>query len=192
MSNKIENIDEIDNADEDMDVDADAESVDESDSDEDPSVVNVNESIDESVDESVDESDSDESDDYQESEDDQQEQEQEQYISKTKIQNSIVVEDLYKDSDKFYNEYDSKNNILSKKLTKYEITALIGIRADQISLGSNTFLNEKELEKVKDITNPELIAEQELFSTPCKLPFIIRRPIANNKYEYSKLSDLIF
>ena len=184
MSDKIENIDDIvdddDDDDDEVDVGVEVEVEVDSDSDDD-----VNESDDDDVNDS---------DDYQESEDESEEHDQdpEQYISKTKIQHSIVVEDIYKDSENFYKEYNSELNILSKKLTKYEITALIGIRADQISLGSNTFLNEKELEKVKDITNPELIAEQELFSKPCKLPFIIRRPIANNKYEYSKLSDLIF
>ena len=191
MSDKIENIDDIvddddDEVDVDVDVDVDADVNIDSDSDSDDDVNDLDDDV-------VDESD-DDSDDYQESEDESEEHDQdpEQYISKTKIQHSIVVEDIYKDSENFYKEYNSELNILSKKLTKYEITALIGIRADQISLGSNTFLNEKELEKVKDITNPELIAEQELFSKPCKLPFIIRRPIANNKYEYSKLSDLIF
>ena len=43
---------------------------------------------------------------------------------------------------------------------------------------------------IKNINDPIQIAKKELELR--KLPFIIRRPISNNNYEYWKLSDLVF
>ena len=96
--------------------------------------------------------------------------------------------DIWKDSDAFYDTYDKKNNKLSPTLNKYERTCIISIRAEQLSLGTNTYLSNEE---IGDITNVIEISEKELESG--KLPFIIKRPIANNNmFEYWKLSDLEF
>jgi DNA-directed RNA polymerase subunit K/omega len=96
--------------------------------------------------------------------------------------------DIWKDSDAFYDTYDIKKNKLSPTLNKYERTCIISIRAEQLSLGTNTYLSNEE---IGDITNVIEISEKELESG--KLPFIIKRPIANNNmFEYWKLSDLEF
>ena len=55
----------------------------------------------------------------------------------------VLDKDLYKDSDSFGKEYDGRKRVLSPILNKYEKTALIGIRTEQLSNGSKTFLTDK-------------------------------------------------
>jgi DNA-directed RNA polymerase subunit K/omega len=59
------------------------------------------------------------------------------------------------------------------------------MRAEQISEGSMTFLTSDEL---LDLTNVVDISEKEFELG--KIPFIIKRPISNNNFEYWKLNDL--
>ena len=68
-------------------------------------------------------------------------------------------------------------------LTKYEKTKILGIRAKQINNGSKPFINISE-----EVIDGNIIAIMELQEK--KLPFIIKRPISNNKFEYWKLEDL--
>ena len=68
-------------------------------------------------------------------------------------------------------------------LTKYEKTRVLGLRAKQISCGSDIYIKIN-----KDIILPYLIAEMELKEK--KLPFIIRRPIPNGSFEYWCVEDL--
>jgi DNA-directed RNA polymerases I, II, and III subunit RPABC2 len=69
-------------------------------------------------------------------------------------------------------------------LTNYEKTKIIGLRANQLSKGSAPFVAvPKHITDVKDIAKLEL--EQK------RLPFIIKRPLPNGKFEYWRLVDLL-
>lgn len=71
-------------------------------------------------------------------------------------------------------------------LTKYEKTALIGVRIEQLAYGSPTTLSEEQKSKCKDITE---MAEKELeFGV---IPFMIYRHLPNRTEEYWKINDLI-
>ena len=68
-------------------------------------------------------------------------------------------------------------------LTKYEKTKILGLRAKQITDGATPFV------KVPDnVIDGYTIASLELANNKC--PFIIRRPLPNNSFEYWKVSDL--
>ena len=82
-----------------------------------------------------------------------------------------------------YDNYDPENNRSSKYLSKYEKAKIIGLRAQLIANGSKAFIDVP-----KDMTNVVDIAEEELKMR--KIPFIIKRDIGNNEYEYWKLEDL--
>ena len=68
-------------------------------------------------------------------------------------------------------------------LSKYEKAKLIGIRVNQLNYGANPFVEVKNLNLDK-----VLIVEEELKQK--KLPFIIKRPIPNGKFEYWNVKDL--
>jgi DNA-directed RNA polymerase I, II, and III subunit RPABC2 len=68
-------------------------------------------------------------------------------------------------------------------LTKYERTRILGERAKQINDGAKTFV-----ETDPSVIDGYLIALAELQQK--KIPFIIRRPLANGASEYWKLKDL--
>ncbi len=69
-------------------------------------------------------------------------------------------------------------------LTNYEKTKIIGLRANQISQGSKPFVQVPEyMSDVRDIARLEL--EQK------RLPFIVKRPLPNGKFEYWRLTDLM-
>ena len=84
---------------------------------------------------------------------------------------------------------DKNGNIIDKNhktipiLTKYEKTRILGQRAKQINNGSKSYINISE-----NIIDGYLIAEMELKEK--KLPFIIRRPLPNQTFEYWKIKDL--
>ena len=67
-------------------------------------------------------------------------------------------------------------------LSKYEKTKLIGLRVTQINKGSEPYVISKS------ILDPSLIAEKELKEK--KIPFIIKRPLPNGKYEFWNVKDL--
>lgn len=69
-------------------------------------------------------------------------------------------------------------------LTTYEKTKIIGLRANQLSQGGRPFI------AVPDhITDVREIARLELEQK--RLPFIVKRPLPNGKYEYWRLADLM-
>ena len=69
-------------------------------------------------------------------------------------------------------------------LTNFERTKIIGLRANQISRGSTPFIDvPRHITDVRDIARLEL--EQK------RLPYIIKRPLPNGKFEYWRLIDLI-
>ena len=102
--------------------------------------------------------------------------------SDEEIQNgSTEIIDDYLILQKDY-ETRKKQNISKPVLTKYERTSIISERVQQLSNGSVSFI--KNPESHSSIFN---IAVEELRQG--KLPFIIKRPVANS-FEYWKLSDL--
>ena len=68
-------------------------------------------------------------------------------------------------------------------LSKYEKAKIIGIRVNQLNYGAEPFVTVTQLNLDKVI-----IVEEELKQK--KLPFIIKRPIPNGKFEYWNVKDL--
>ncbi len=69
-------------------------------------------------------------------------------------------------------------------LTQYERTRVIGFRANQLSQGAQPFINVPDhVSDVREIARLELAAK--------RLPFIIKRPLPDGKYEYWRLQDLL-
>jgi len=69
-------------------------------------------------------------------------------------------------------------------LTTYEKTKIIGLRANQLSQGGRAFISVPD-----HITDVREIARLELEQK--RLPFIVKRPLPNGKYEYWRLADLM-
>lgn len=84
-----------------------------------------------------------------------------------------------------HNDYDTNKNKTSKYLTKYEKAKIIGLRAQQIATGSVVFVDVP-----KGMINSIEIARKELEER--KIPFIVKRKIGHNEFEYWKLDDLIY
>lgn len=62
----------------------------------------------------------------------------------------------------------NKNLVNMENLTKYEVTHIIGIRAEQIARGAPTNINDPLI-----IHDPCIVAERELVEG--KIPFVINR-----------------
>ncbi len=77
-----------------------------------------------------------------------------------------------------------KNHLSYPFLNKYEITKIIGHRANELSQGARPYIN---LEA--HVTDPKEIARMELEQR--RLPYIIKRPMPNGKFEYWRLTDLV-
>jgi len=83
---------------------------------------------------------------------------------------------------KDHEEY-SKTHQTTKFLTKYEITKIIGMRAQQLAAGAVPFVD------VDPTTTDTIqIAYNELIER--KIPYILKRRISTQKYEYWKIKDL--
>ena len=83
----------------------------------------------------------------------------------------------------FYKDYDITKNKTEPIMSKYEYTQILGLRVQQIERGA-----EPLIEITSDLDTPQLIAEEELRQR--KTPFILKRKIGLNKYEYWKIEDL--
>jgi len=68
-------------------------------------------------------------------------------------------------------------------LTKFELTKVIGLRVKQLNTNSKAYIKINE-----NMNDNYIIANLELRQH--MLPFIIKRPLPNNTFEYWKLSDL--
>ncbi len=79
--------------------------------------------------------------------------------------------------------YD-KDHTTYPYLTKYEMTRIIGFRANQLSQGAQPFINVPDhVSDVREIARLELAAG--------RLPFILKRPLPDGTYEYWRLQDLL-
>ena len=115
-----------------------------------------------------------------------EEEEEEAYIdikfnNKSTFDNFSKVMEL---SNANYQKNDSQKKTISR-LTKYEKTKILGIRAQQLASGMPALIEIPE--NIRDI---KIIAEMELQQR--KIPFIIKRPLPNKGCEYIKVSDLEF
>jgi DNA-directed RNA polymerase subunit K/omega len=97
--------------------------------------------------------------------------------------NYIEVEKLSKVIRDSNNIIIDSNHTTVPILSKYEKTKILGLRTKQINSGAQPFISIDE-----EIIDGYTIAEKELIEK--KIPFIIKRPISNNKFEYWKLEDL--
>ena len=80
-----------------------------------------------------------------------------------------------------------KTKISKPIMTKYEFDQIISLRANQLALGAPAFVDMTD-KKIQSNMQLRQIALQELHEG--KLPYIIKRPMPNNKYEYYRISDL--
>lgn len=96
-----------------------------------------------------------------------------------------IVKENYIDNIDFLKNYEKlkEHNITKNKLSKYEITSIIGIRATQLSQGVTPLVKVPS-----NMTNIVEIAELELKHR--KTPFIIERDL-NTKKEYWKIEDMV-
>jgi|TARA_B100001094_G_scaffold236928_1_gene232092 DNA-directed RNA polymerase subunit K/omega len=97
-----------------------------------------------------------------------------------------IIDNTIEDIAVFNTNYEEvKKGYISKPfLTKFEKTKIISERSQQLSNGAESFLkNSSSYSSVYEIAIEELKQK--------KLPFIIKRPVANN-FEYWKLDDFRF
>jgi len=95
------------------------------------------------------------------------------------------VIDVSEGEESFLKDYETKKKHYKTTpvLTKYERARIIGERANQISNGSKSLLQNPE----KNM-NAYDMALTELYQK--KIPFVVKRPYGNS-FEYWKLEDLL-
>ena len=71
-------------------------------------------------------------------------------------------------------------------MTKYEFNAVISLRTSQLSLGTIPFVDVND--EIKSNMDLRKVALEELRQN--KIPYLIKRPLPNNKYEYVRVKDL--
>ena len=89
----------------------------------------------------------------------------------------------FDNNENIYKKLKETNKITSNNLTKYEYAKIIGIAAQQIESGRKPVLD-----LPSHLSNPIDIAEYELKNK--KTPFIIKRKLPNDKYEYWTIDEL--
>jgi DNA-directed RNA polymerase subunit K/omega len=99
---------------------------------------------------------------------------------------SEVLTSKYYDIDDFLKNYEElkTQNTTSNKLSKYEKTLILGLRAQQLTLMAQPLIDIP-----KNIDSVIEIAEMELNQR--KLPFIIKRTLDTHN-EFWKLEDMIY
>lgn len=72
-------------------------------------------------------------------------------------------------------------------MTKYEFNQVISLRANQLALGATPFV---DMSGIQIKTNMDLrkVAQKEMMEG--RLPYILKRPLPNNKHEYYRIRDL--
>jgi len=79
-----------------------------------------------------------------------------------------------------------KPKISKMIMTKYEFNVIISTRTNQIAHGATPFIEVSD--EIKSNMDLRKIAIEELKQN--KLPYCIKRPLPNNKYEFVKVGDL--
>ncbi len=83
-----------------------------------------------------------------------------------------------------YQDYDISTNITSNKMSKYEYTKVLGMRAQQITMGAEPLIT-----VTNDMKSAIEVAEEELRQR--KTPYIIARKINNKKTDFWKIEDMV-
>lgn len=78
---------------------------------------------------------------------------------------------------------DNQKRISLPFLTKYEKARIIGLRTQQLLGGSQALVDTRGLKSFLEIAEKELKEK--------KIPFIIKRNLPNNKFEYWRINELI-
>lgn len=78
---------------------------------------------------------------------------------------------------------EGDDRITDPIMTKYEYVRIVGNRAKQIAMGSKKFIKNADNLSAKDTAMLELKYKM--------VPFKIKRPLPNNKYEIWKISELV-
>jgi DNA-directed RNA polymerase subunit K/omega len=145
---------------------------------------NIEDNIEDSYEDSVEDYDDDDNDD-----------EKDDFVNERDV-SGCAIDDAINDDDEYFNnveetelpseqgsEYVSKENrISSNRLSKYEMVRILGERIKQLTLGA------KPLIKNFQTLSYDSIAEEELKRN--MIPFKIKRPLPNGKYEIWTLDEL--
>jgi len=131
-------------------------------------------------------------------EDDDEDEEDDEEVIKNVIdtENNCMIDDVIDDDNEFFDnnesvevpseqgsEYLSKENRISaNRLTKYEMVRILGERTKQLTMGA------KPLVKNYQHLSYDKIAEEEFIRNI--IPFKIKRPLPNGKYEIWTLDEL--
>ena len=144
----------------------------------------------------VNDDDIDETEELDEDEEDDEEDEEEVKNIVDTENNFCAVDEAIEDDNEFFdnnesvevpseqgNEYLSKENRISaNRLTKYEMVRILGERTKQLTMGA------KPLVKNYQHLSYDKIAEEEFIRNV--IPFKIKRPLPNGKYEIWTLDEL--
>jgi len=155
--------------------------------------------IDDDIDNTNTELNDDELDETEELDEDDDEEEDEEEVIKNVVDtenNFCAIDDAIEDDNEFFDnnesvevpseqgsEYLSKENRISaNRLTKYEMVRILGERTKQLTMGA------KPLVKNYQHLSYDKIAEEEFIRNV--IPFKIKRPLPNGKYEIWTLDEL--
>ena len=101
----------------------------------------------------------------------------------TDILDNISINQI-NDYTNVYQDYDISDNITSNKMSKYEYTKVLGMRAQQITMGAEPLIT-----ITNDMKSAIEVAEEELRQR--KTPYIIARKINNKKTDFWKIQDMV-
>lgn len=93
---------------------------------------------------------------------------------------------VFDDYNKVVTSLD-KPKISKPIMTKYEFNQIVGLRANQLALGSPAFVDVATLQ-IKTNMDLRAVALKELKEG--RLPYILKRPLPNNRHEYYRIKDL--
>ena len=96
----------------------------------------------------------------------------------------IILDDYSADYTNIYKDYDITKNVTGNKMTKYEYTKVLGMRAQQITMGAEPLIKISN-----DMKSAIEVAEEELRQR--KTPYIIARKINKKKTDFWKIEDMI-
>jgi DNA-directed RNA polymerase I, II, and III subunit RPABC2 len=119
---------------------------------------------------------------------DEEEEDEETFDDIEDDENVINISENHKfeivSKDKTYERLQTRKKETSPLMNRFEVTKLIGIRAQQLACGMQPCVSFDP-----DITNTEFIAIQELLQK--KMPLIVRRYLPNGVYEDWRVNELI-
>jgi DNA-directed RNA polymerase subunit K/omega len=136
--------------------------------------------------------------DVEEFDDDESEEEKDDIIIEPETETgNCAIEEAIEDDDEYFDnneetelpvehssEYVSKENrVSSNRLTKYEMVRILGERTKQLTMGA------KPLIKNHQGLSYEKIAEEEFKRN--MIPYKIKRPLPNGKFEIWTLDELV-